>query len=291
MTDLIEFNRSPAMQEMFPEFSSLMVYGSVDEPMFPIQQVLDMLQISKIHLDREFDEHDDYVKLSVRAKDGKLREQNLFTEQGLYNALSRNRGDIGKRFRKFVTIVFKELRLRGQVTLTDAISKLQKELANKDQYIRVLDDECERMREKETIRDSESEELREQLMSAEQRTVRLWQVKRELEDEDVRVERNLEWADVDSKLWALTKTKLLTPFYFSRVDEDDVDEVSIWKMSKTPSDNSFTIHVWPGTTQKIITDWLIEREYGVKGKSGWVKNAFEGSPHDIKDAITSLLLR
>jgi prophage antirepressor-like protein len=295
MTDIIDFNQSAAMQKMFPEFSSLVVYGTIDDPLFPCQQVLDMLQITKIHFTREFDEGDDYVKLAVTAKDGKLREQNMLTEQGLYNAISRNRGEIGRKFRKFIKVVLRELRLRGQVTLTDALGKLQRELHQKERYIRVLDDECERMHEKEVLRDNEIEEMRERLAAAEQRSVRLWQGKRELEDEDRKVERNLKWADVESQLWERAKT-ILTPFYFTRNDDDDLsdDDVSFWKIGKTapgPDETSFTVHVWPGVTQKIIVDWLVEREYGVKGRSGWSRNTVEGTQQGIEGAITSLLLK
>lgn len=90
------------------------------------------------------------------SKDGKRHEQNLLTEQGLYNVIFRSRTEIGKRFRKFVTEILKTLRKRGQISidkliydLTDKI-KLQNDfgknlyiIAEKDGWYKIGRSKCE----------------------------------------------------------------------------------------------------------------------------------------------------
>lgn len=161
-TQAINFIPSETLCSEFPEFGKLLeIYGSSDSPLFTVQQVQDILGIDRIRLDAgDYDIGEDYIKMVCIAKDGRKREQNVLTEQGLYNVIFRSRTDLGKKFRRFVTIVLKELRTVGQVTLSDALEKLkvfeqkleesQKQNAMLDQQ---LEEEHSRLLETERERD------------------------------------------------------------------------------------------------------------------------------------------
>jgi prophage antirepressor-like protein len=309
MAAIIEYTKSQALTEQFPEFTDLTIYGTVEEPMFASQQIQEMLGITKIHYARDYTEGTDYVKFSGVAKDGKAREQNMFTEEGLYNIIARSRTDIGAKLRKFIKVVFRELRLRGQVTLTDALGKLQrelehqkKELEHQKKYNQVLDAECERLHDKELLHERDLDAVKEQLAQAQTKSGRFKKMCRDLLDEDVRGERDAATADSDALLWNKSKTRYLTQYYFARcdaVDADDVtdpveDDEALWKITKTrPTADvySFDVHVWPGVTASEVGGWLIAGKHGVQARTGLSKTTFAGSQQSITDTITRYLLK
>lgn len=293
MSSLVPYTKSAELAAAFPEFASLTVYGSFEDPLFLSSQVKELLGLSKIHTE-DLDLNDEYIKVKVHSG-GQLREQNLLTEQGLYTIISRSRTDLGRKFRRFIKVVFKELRTKGQVTLDDALVKLQQELTASKQYVIVLDEECERMREKELLIEQHNEELKTQLAQAQTKSSHLRAACRHLLDEDVAEDRSK--ASTEQLLWDQTKNEnILQQFHFTRVDEDDLepaeDEDVIWKFSKqSTTGTSFPVYVWPRITLKEVADTLIAAEHGVRVRNNWSRTTFQGSQNEIQAAVNQLLLK
>ncbi len=97
-------------------YDGLSFYGSTEEPLFALQDVADFLKVTKINLSKEIDfEGEDYCKMKVH-RGGQIRELIFLTEQGLYNIISRSVTPIGRKFRRYVKVVLKELRTKGTVS-------------------------------------------------------------------------------------------------------------------------------------------------------------------------------
>lgn len=122
--ELIQWTPNQDLANTFPEFSHIRIYGNYEEPYFVAKDVERLLEIERIHFQRDFDETKDYIKQYAVSADGKNREQIFLTERGLYGLMWRSKTPVADRFKDFVTIVIRELRLRGHVTLTDSIKKL-----------------------------------------------------------------------------------------------------------------------------------------------------------------------
>ena len=112
----------PCISE-FKEFSDVRVFGTPEVPLFVSKDVERMLQIKNIKYNRDYVENEDYVKIKI-PYDSQVREINAFTEHGLYQVIYRTRSPVGDKFRKFVTLVLKELRINKVVTLETALNKL-----------------------------------------------------------------------------------------------------------------------------------------------------------------------
>lgn len=100
------------------------MYGTREEPLFPEQQIQLLLGISKIHHIRDYEFGLDYIKAICSAKDGKIREQIMFTEQGLYNIILRSKTKTGNRFRKFIFELLKTIRLQSNLSIFDFLLKI-----------------------------------------------------------------------------------------------------------------------------------------------------------------------
>lgn len=137
MTDIIPFTPSEKLIEEFPEISQITIYGTTEDPLFPLGQVEDAIGSKRIRVDMGgYRLGIDYVKLVCNRSDGRPREQNLLTEQGLYKVLARTDTPVSEKFQTFTKVVMKELRLRGAVTLNDAIRKLNEQL--EDEHVKLL---------------------------------------------------------------------------------------------------------------------------------------------------------
>jgi prophage antirepressor-like protein len=124
-TQLIKFIPSEALAKEFPEFNKLDIYGTTENPLIATQQFQDLLGLDRLRLDKgEYDYGEDYIQMKCKGKDGKFREQNMLTEKGLYTVLARSHTELGKKFMRFVLVVMRELRTKGQVELEDALKKL-----------------------------------------------------------------------------------------------------------------------------------------------------------------------
>lgn len=138
MTDIIPFTPSQQLADAFPEISQITIYGSTEEPLFPIAQVQTMIGSDRIQLDKcGYKLEIDYVKLVCARKDGRATEQNLLTEQGLYKLLMRTDTPVSEKFQAFVKVVMRELRLRGQVTIGTAVQELQKVLDQRNEQLEI----------------------------------------------------------------------------------------------------------------------------------------------------------
>lgn len=140
MTQLVQYSPNDELCKAFPEFTKIRIYGTKDEPLFLGVDIQKMLDLKMFHYERDYDLEDDYIKIKEEIG-GQYREVNAFTEDGLYNVIARSRTPLGKRFRKFVKIILKELRLKGEVTLPTALEKLQTYLALEKSKNEILENE------------------------------------------------------------------------------------------------------------------------------------------------------
>lgn len=302
MTDIVEYTKSKMLSEQFPEFTGLTIYGKPDDPLFMGTQIRDLLDMSHINYATEYDEGVDFVKMKVHSG-GQMREQNMFTEQGLYNIIFRSRTELGKKFRKFVTIVLRELRTKGHVTLNMALAKLKLELEAKDKTNQVLENECDKQREINKLHERDYEEIRAKYYNKCHQTSLVEKNTHRLHEEitALKMQKHKEYQPVsrEGRLWAKAKEKCLTPLYFVHVDADDDttpadDDEAVWKLVKTQpaaEDHSFTVHVFKDVTPKTIHESLIACEMGVRTKSGtWSANKYRGSLDSISHQVENVLL-
>jgi prophage antirepressor-like protein len=123
---IIEYTPSNTLAQAFPEFTQITVYGTEEEPLFPVHQVQEFLGTAQIRLDKGgYELGEDYIQIECETANGVTRLQNLLTEDGLYRVLFRTDTSVSKKFRRFTKVVMRELRLRGRVTLDGALEKLQ----------------------------------------------------------------------------------------------------------------------------------------------------------------------
>lgn len=124
MTEL-ELKLSNDLTAEFVNYSGLTVYGTYDEPLFPVNQILRLLKITKIHMNRNgFKIGEEYVKEYGIARNGANVLQYMFTEHGLYRMIYKSRTEAGENFRKFVTKLLKEIRLSGSLELRRIIEQI-----------------------------------------------------------------------------------------------------------------------------------------------------------------------
>ena len=124
---LVNWTPSESLSTTFPQFANVRVFGTTETPLFVAKDVEQMLQIKHINYNRDYVENEEYVKIKIQY-DSQTREVNAFTEHGLYQVIYRTRSPVGDKFRKFVTLVLKELRINKVVTLETALGKLEAQL-------------------------------------------------------------------------------------------------------------------------------------------------------------------
>jgi prophage antirepressor-like protein len=104
------------------------VYGTYENPLFSSTDVKKLIGYKgDIQFQRDYVIDDEYVKIKILSSDNRTREINAFTEYGLINVLSKSKSEAGTRFRKIVYSVFKELRLKGEVTWKTASERYKRE--------------------------------------------------------------------------------------------------------------------------------------------------------------------
>lgn len=246
-----------------------------------------MLGVGRIHIERDYDEHEDFVKVINQCSDGGKREQIMFTEQGLYHVVSRSNSDIGKKFRRFVTVVMRELRLRGQVTLTDALQKLEQ-----------LEGKVKRL-------DNQLEEEHEKLLYCEKEKHKFWQQsmdqKFDLERLKQRAGETLQKYGADQQL-DIIKTKLFKPVYMYRVrapknsDIEDTDSQDLdvnddqdvcfeIGTKKRIADHIAELRVMPGVGIERIQTRLDERNFHVLVEKKPYKSVYWGTIEQVRDIL------
>lgn len=294
MTQLVVYTKSDDLQHEFPEFQTLDVYGTYEEPLFPGQQVQELLGISNINYNRDYEEGIDYKKAISTAKDNKLREQNMFTEQGLYNIIFSSKTDLGRKFRRFVTVILRELRTKGHVTLQTALEKLQLESKKDKERIQMLDAVCEEEHEKR--------------VAAERKSDMLYMSRFEYAEENNALETKLKFKEPvgqDALIAQSLKDKLCNKVYVELckptddmdydADDDDPceDEQYILGLSKTKDNKNPVAELYclPKMSLKNIHDILIKRGFGVPNQKGaMIANRYRCSIADLKSAFDDMIL-
>lgn len=111
--------------QAFPEFSKLRIYGTIDEPLFKIGDIFDLLNVKRNrHLQRDgYEEGADFIKVKMVICNKQVTT-NVFTESGLYGYLARNRLPVGKRFRNFIVNAMVVLRTNQTLELELCKQKL-----------------------------------------------------------------------------------------------------------------------------------------------------------------------
>lgn len=107
----------------FEDFS-IRVYGTVEDPLFLGTKVQEKLKLSKINYNR-FTLGKDYIVLAAPNLEGHMREQNMFTEHGLYHIIFKSRTSAGEKFREYVTNILRDIRLSRKITSDMAYENLK----------------------------------------------------------------------------------------------------------------------------------------------------------------------
>lgn len=106
------------------KFENIRIYGTPENPLFIANDIQDLLDLKDLNVTKKYEQDLERVEVPIKTKKG-IRNAVALTEQGLYRALFTSKTEIAKSFRKFVTIVLRELRLHKVVTLEDALEKLK----------------------------------------------------------------------------------------------------------------------------------------------------------------------
>lgn len=115
-----------------PKFATLKVYGTKDEPLFPVSSVSHLLNC-RIRTDKgAYELGLDYVRMVAPSKNGNILEQNMLTETGLYNVIFNTNNSLGREFRIFVTNLLKKLRHIGMVHIDDILVDMSSRLVIED---------------------------------------------------------------------------------------------------------------------------------------------------------------
>lgn len=278
MQSLIEVIPEP-LQDQFPEFRNLVIFGTRDEPLFQLQNIQTLTNMERIRLDKDpYEINVDYVKAIIERSHNKKYEQNVLTEQGLYHVLFRGTTDLCKKFRKFVTLVLKELRIHQQVKLNDVIGKLK-----------MLDMECEEQHEQMLEYKQNYECVLYEYKNIKQQIAN-YTYKLEEAENNVSSSENYELLTKLEKI----KEKTMKPVYVKVVqppeeifDEfNEYDDFSMtedmevcYELSSSPTDSNYKLHVYKDVTVVQIKNLLTK----VNNKT------FRGSIDDLKFKIDSLL--
>ena len=103
-------------------FKDVEMYGTIEEPLISandVGKVLELQNIRKTIAKWDMDLVIRKCPLLVIQDGGNsvVKYVNVLTEEGFYEVLSTTRSKYGRQFRRFVTVVLKELRLKGSVDL------------------------------------------------------------------------------------------------------------------------------------------------------------------------------
>lgn len=261
------------LTEQFPEFKALRVFGTAEEPLFLAHDIQQLLNIVQIQYAAEYDENEDYFKIKVQHG-GQIREMIAFTEHGLYAIIYRSRSQFGKKFRKFVTIILKELRTTGHVELSTAVEKLNKQLL----------DETKKLAAQQQL----SEKYYFQLYEANSKILTL---KNKVNSQELWERGSPEYKLQKFKEKYFRKAylyiepipnKLKDDIEEYAVDDDFVEsDERVWSVTlvKRDRDASALAYVPPKTTQQMLTEHL--KDFAIAD----MKSRYLCSAQDLQDQI------
>ena len=127
----------------FPQFNDLKLYGTPEEPLFSVQQIIRIVGLPQFRVNVEgFDYGDDYITMKC-VQDEKQIDHHFLTESGLYNILFRCRAKIGKKFRRFVTTLVKRKRRENQIDLQDLLNGVSQTVTRSDDHLYIVTGESD----------------------------------------------------------------------------------------------------------------------------------------------------
>jgi prophage antirepressor-like protein len=310
-TQLITFAKSDQLLSEFKEFEELRVYGTPFDPLFigvDVQAMLGLKDEFRFH--RDFEESVDYIKIKIVSSDNRVREVNAFTEQGLYRVIFSSMTDLGKKFRKFVSIVLHELRINKAVTLETALDKLQTDYNKNRTYIKNLEEQV----------DEEHAKVRNQDDTVEKCVRKMRQLELEMQEVQARTPRHASWGYelLREDLLMKLKNNFLKKVYIQSIDPpkelEKMEELERYKALDYDYeyDNGvFEIHaVAPKTTKKIksgmmrigyvisgttmadVHDLLTKASMNIPKTDGnSYKDRYYGTMHSILEILDKKLLQ
>lgn len=303
-TQIIDYTPSQILAADFPEFSKITIYGTQEDPLFPVRQVQKFLGSDQIRLDRGGYKQDrDYVKLKCRGKDGKSYEQNLLTERGFQRVALRSDTEIGEKLMDFVYIVLKELRLHGHVTLENAMAKTreyQEQLAKKDKLLAARDHQLEATHGEMIKYKRDSEKFYHQKMDMQTKLLAT-QVELERKTDNYSAEYQLEKIKENTMkkvyVYMVKPPKAIVdqfPDYDTDSEPTTDDEICFEVSFRTRDmDACGEFHVYRHITMERLHQKLHERDFsimiGESGKEKEHKSVFRGSLDRIRYTIDELI--
>lgn len=126
-----------------PIFSNIRIYGSVEDPLFVAKDVQKLLQLTTLSYSGDrFEDELEKRKIKIQTNGG-AQETVVFTEQGLYKAIFASIVPVAKQFQRFITVVMRQLRTRGSVSIDQAIDGYKKEIVKEQQKAKMLEDQLD----------------------------------------------------------------------------------------------------------------------------------------------------
>lgn len=245
---IVIYNPNGALVEQFPEFKSLTVYGTTEDPLFLETDITKILEFNDMNVARDYQMDKDYVKIKIFTG-GQRREVNALTERGLYCAMFKSKSELAEKFKDFVTIVLKSLRQKGSVTLKEACEKLEMQTRL-----------SQKMFDKNNILLLENEKLKNQkpptLQNDRSAEYYLFRIKQKL------------MKPIGVFLEPIPKN-LKDEYDYSLEDEPQEDQNMIYSLGTQPAKGHAarvsSVYVMPGTTLKHLYDHFEAKGFVIRG--------------------------
>ena len=120
--------------------TEIIIKGSYEEPLFRANDIGEILEMGNI---RSTIQHFDNTEKRVHSMDTSTgpKQVTFLTEKGLYKVLFKSRKSIAERFQNWVCEVIKEIRLNGVYDLQKQLENKNKEMEEKLNRQKELDNE------------------------------------------------------------------------------------------------------------------------------------------------------
>lgn len=284
-----------------PIFQNIRIYGTIEEPYFIANDVKKLLNISKINYTRDFKEGLHIVYLEVDTGQGLgLRKNIAFTEFGLYVALMKSTVPLAEKFQNFVCVVMKRLRLRGKVTMQEALADYNKLKI----YVKNLEDQVTEEHNKAAHYETKSANLTYSLSSVVEQKAKLEIKCENVQNKDFnnleeRFKRVFKYYGKEVILSIVDPPEHLKDYHDYDInsitpwDYDELlrDDTYIWTLSAKELNGTDAVPVTKIYIHKLdkverIIDFMIARECGVKTNKGLnYAKYFEATIENIEEFI------
>jgi prophage antirepressor-like protein len=177
----------------------LEIYGDIDNPLYEFNSIQDAIRVMSPDYTLSYKpeetakfEHEPieyYIKnIFVRDLNGNAKKVKVFTEDGFYDYLFKARNVFAKRFRKFVRIILHKLRIKGSVTINEAVAEYKIQMQRIEQ---------------------ENEQMRIKLLSSENKIAKQDLVVREYQERIKNLDTNLNSELMENRLRAVVEDEEL----------------------------------------------------------------------------------